>query len=145
MLYELAQQWPSMRQPRKAPRKQSKPQQLVANGSDEAILHILSSSLSPRAFLEQTADSQLASKVCNWAELAVGDAYIGCRLRGREKTGKKKKQYFNDRSLRIWSQQKYNLPAAILSRSRQFVRFPSLLEWHCLRHKTLYPFRLDSS
>jgi hypothetical protein len=42
-----------MHQPRKAPRTPSKPQLLVANGSDEAILHILLSSLLPRAFLKR--------------------------------------------------------------------------------------------
>jgi hypothetical protein len=64
-----------MHQPRKAPRTPSKPQLLVANRSDEAILHILSSSLLPRAFLTQTAGSQFDIKVCIiGAELEVEDA-----------------------------------------------------------------------
>jgi hypothetical protein len=57
-LRQRVEQMPSMNQPRKAPRTPSKPQLLVANGSDEAILQILSSSLLPRAFLKQTADSR---------------------------------------------------------------------------------------
>jgi hypothetical protein len=116
-------QRPSMHQPRKALHTLSKPQQLLWWQAGRMKSYLAYPVIIIVAKDISQADcrlSQLTSEVCLGAELEVGDAYIGCRLRGREEKARKeerKKQYLHDRPLRIPSQQKYNLSTTILSRT----------------------------